>query len=84
MLTFKRLTKQIAGWVAAFLIAAVICDIACFLFDDPCQELPRQHGATTGYLLPDSFGVYGLEGYCIADIDENGYLYIKSCKGHYE
>ncbi len=74
MQTFKRLTKQIAGWVAAFLIAAVICDLACFLFYDPCQELPRSGGATTGYLLPNSHGVYGLEGYCIANIDPYGYV----------
>ncbi len=66
--------KQICGWAAAFLIAFVICDAVCFLFYDPCQELVRQHGATTGYLLPSSHGVYGLEGYCVANIDDKGYV----------
>lgn len=71
---FPDIIKQILGWCVAAMLAFIICNIACFAFYDPCQELPRQHGATTGYLLPDSFGVYGLEGYCIADIDENGYV----------
>lgn len=66
--------KQIAGWAVALFIAVIICDIACFAFYDPCQELPRAKGATTGFLLPGSHGVYGLEGYCIANIDENGYV----------
>lgn len=69
-----NITKKIAGWAVAALAAAFICNLACFAFYDPCQELNRQHGATTGYLLPDSFGVYGLEGYCIANIDEYGYV----------
>ena len=66
--------KQICGWAAAFLIAFAICDAACFLFYDPCQELVRQHGSTTGYLLPSSHGVYGLEGYCVANMDDCGYV----------
>lgn len=66
--------KQIAGWLAAFMIAAFICNAVCFLFYDPCQELTRAHGATTGYLLPDSHGVYGLEGYCLASVDDRGYV----------
>ena len=69
-----RLIKKICGWAAAALAAFVICDIACFAFYDPCHELPREHGANTGFLLPDSFGVYGLEGYCIAKIDQRGYV----------
>ena len=74
MQTFKHLIKQIAGWIAAFAIAFVICDIACFAFYDPCQELSRSQGSTTGFLLPRSFGVYGLEGYCVANVDEYGYV----------
>ena len=71
---FKGMIKQISGWAAALFIAVLICDIACFAFYDPCQELSRSQGATTGFLLPNSHGVYGLEGYCIANIDENGYV----------
>ena len=74
MQTLKRLTKQILGWIAAFLIAAIICDLLCFAFYDPCQELTRNAGATTGYLLPESHGIYGLEGYCVANIDPYGYV----------
>ena len=66
--------KQISGWAVALFIAVLICDIACFAFYDPCQELSRSQGATTGFLLPNSHGVYGLEGYCVANIDENGYV----------
>lgn len=66
--------KQISGWIAAFFIAVVICNLACFAFYNPLQDIPRSQGATTGYLLPESRGVYGLEGYCIARIDENGYV----------
>ncbi len=71
---FSYVIKQILGWALAAFIAFVICDIACFAFYDPCQELVREHGATTGFLLPDSFGIYGLEGYCVADIDHDGYV----------
>ena len=46
------LIKKISGWIAAFVIAAVLCNLACFLFYDPCQELPRDMGSTTGFLLP--------------------------------
>ncbi len=70
----NMILKQILMWLVAALTAVLICDLACFLFYDPCQELPRRMGSTTGYLLPDSFGVYGLEGYCIADIDNEGYV----------
>lgn len=74
MHTFKRFAKQISGWIAALFIAAFICNLLCFLFYAPCQELTRAAGATTGFLLPDSHGVYGLEGYCIANIDPYGYV----------
>ena len=74
MHTVWHLIKKISGWLAAILIAVLICDLACFAFYDPCQELTRHGGATTGYLLPNSHGVYGLEGYCIANIDPYGYV----------
>ena len=68
------IAKTISGWLAALFIAAFICNLACFAFYDPCQELTRSKGATTGFLLPDSHGVYGLEGYCRAGIDSYGYV----------
>ncbi len=71
---FSYHIKKISGWAAAVAIAVLLCDLACFLFYDPCQDLPRMHGATTGFLYPESHGVYGLEGYCIANIDEYGYV----------
>jgi lysophospholipase L1-like esterase len=74
MQKISRFFKQILSWAAAILIAFVICDLACFLFYDPCQELVRSRGSTTGYLLPDSRGVYGLEGYCVANVDGYGYV----------
>lgn len=69
-----KIIRCISGWIAAAFIAVCILNTLCFAFYDPCQELTRQHGATTGYLLPDSHGVYGLEGYCIANIDSYGYV----------
>ncbi|MCR5687517.1 MAG: hypothetical protein K6G58_05810 [Lachnospiraceae bacterium] len=66
--------KKLFGWLAAAVIAAAICNLSCFLFYDPCQELTRTKGSTTGYLLPDSHGVYGLEGYCRASVDSFGYV----------
>ncbi len=74
MQTIRHYIKQIPGWIAAAAVAVLICDLACFAFYDPCQEIPREMGSTTGFLLPNSHGVYGLEGYCIANIDENGYV----------
>ncbi|MBR6159171.1 MAG: hypothetical protein IKQ40_02625 [Lachnospiraceae bacterium] len=71
---FSYCIKKTAGWIAAAFIAVFICNISCFAFYDPCQELTREAGATTGFLLPDSFGVYGLEGYSVADIDHYGYV----------
>lgn len=71
---FKYIFKQMIGWGVAVLLALFIMNLITFVFYDPCQELTREHGATTGLLLPDSRGVYGLEGYCIANIDDNGYV----------
>ena len=66
--------KHIIQWGLAFTIAFIILNILTFSFYAPCQELLRSGGSTTGFLLPDSRGVYGLEGYCIANIDDNGYV----------
>lgn len=71
---FLLYLKKTAGWAVAAVIAAFICNLACFAFYYPCQDIPRQHGATTGFLLPDSHGVYGLEGYCVANVDHYGYV----------
>lgn len=71
---FSYCMKKTAGWIVAALIAVFICNLACFSFYYPCQELPRSAGATTGFLLPDSFGIYGLEGYSVAHIDDYGYV----------
>ncbi len=66
--------KQIGQWCVALVVALVIMDLLTFAFYRPCQELIREHGATTGFLLPRSHGVYGMEGYCIAGIDASGYV----------
>ena len=70
----KYYLKQIAQWIFALPAALFIMNLLTFTFYNPCQELFRNQGSTTGYLLPDSRGVYGLEGYCIANIDDNGYV----------
>ena len=74
MQTFKHYFKQMILWGVAMAAALFIMNLITFAFYNPCQELIRQQGATTGFLLPDSHGVYGMEGYCIANIDENGYV----------
>ena len=74
MRILTRCLKQSMQWVGAFAAAFFVMNLLCFAFYAPCQELPREHGATTGYLLPDSHGVYGLEGYCLANVDANGYV----------
>ena len=74
MQKFMRILKSISGWLAAAVIAAFICNLSCFLFYMPFQELQRNAGSTTGFLLPHSHGVYGLEGYCRDTVDENGYV----------
>ncbi|MCR5421027.1 MAG: hypothetical protein K6E98_08480 [Lachnospiraceae bacterium] len=74
MRKFKSVFIQVIQWGVAILCAAFIMNLLTFTFYNPCQELIRKQGATTGFLLPDSKGVYGLEGYCIANIDENGYV----------
>ncbi|MCR5591633.1 MAG: hypothetical protein K6F73_08870 [Lachnospiraceae bacterium] len=66
--------RTLSGWIAALFIAAFICNLSCFAFYYPCHELPRTQGSTTGFLLPGSRGVYGLEGYCAATIDQYGYV----------
>lgn len=70
----KYYIKQTIQWIAAVLAAIFIMNLVTFAFYNPCQELIREKGATTGFLLPDSKGVYGLEGYCIANIDDRGYV----------
>ncbi len=74
MQSFKHYSKQIIQWGTALTVSFIIMNILCFAFYNPCQELIREHGATTGFLLPESHGVYGMEGYCIANIDEKGYV----------
>ncbi|MCR5508170.1 MAG: hypothetical protein K6F34_05735 [Lachnospiraceae bacterium] len=74
MIKVKSVLKQFIQWCLAFIIAAGCLNIVCFAFYAPCQELVRTHGSTTGYLLPGSHGVYGLEGYCLAGIDPYGYV----------
>lgn len=74
MQTFRQIIKQILSWGIALAIALFIMNLLSFAFYDPCQELIRKQGSTTGFLLPGSHGVYGMEGYCIANIDENGYV----------
>lgn len=71
---FKYHIKQTIQWIAAALAAIFIMNLITFAFYNPCQELIRSKGSTTGFLLPDSKGVYGLEGYCIANIDDRGYV----------
>ncbi len=74
MHTLGKVFKIISGWIAAAIIAVIICNLFCFTFYCPFQELPRSAGATTGFLVPDSFGVYGLEGYCMTKTDRYGYV----------
>lgn len=74
MRNFKNFLIQLIQWGVAAAVAFIIMNLLCFAFYNPCQELIREHGATTGFLLPGSRGVYGMEGYCIANIDENGYV----------
>lgn len=70
----KYYLKQSIQWMAAVLTALFILNLLTFAFYNPCQELIRNQGSTTGFLIPDSKGVYGLEGYCIANIDDKGYV----------
>lgn len=74
MQKFKFIIKQLIMWCAALIAALIIMNLISFAFYNPCQELVRKQGSTTGFLLPDSHGVYGLEGYCVANIDKNGYV----------
>lgn len=70
----KNYSKQIFQWCIALAIALFIMNLVTFAFYDPCQELLRHQGSNTGFLLPGTHGVYGLEGYCIANIDDRGYV----------
>ena len=71
---FRFCFKHTIQWCIAFAVAFILLNFITFAFYDPCQELIRKQGATTGFLLPDSKGVYGLEGYCVANIDDSGYV----------
>lgn len=70
----RNYIRQTIQWIAAVLAAIFIMNLITFAFYNPCQELIRNQGSTTGFLLPDSKGVYGLEGYCVANIDDHGYV----------
>ena len=74
MQTLKKYAKQIIQWCLAAAVALFIMNLLSFTFYNPCQELVRQQGSNTGFLLPATHGVYGLEGYCIANIDDRGYV----------
>ena len=70
----KTFIPQLLQWICALFLAVSAANLLTFVFYAPCQDLPRTGGSTTAYLIPDSHGVYGMEGYCIASIDKNGYV----------
>ncbi|MCR5733377.1 MAG: hypothetical protein K6G22_02115 [Lachnospiraceae bacterium] len=70
----KQFFIEAIKWSFAALTALFIMNLLCFAYYSPFLDLPRAQGANTGYLYPDSTGVYGLEGYSRAHSDQRGYI----------
>jgi len=66
--------KYILDFVIAFVIAAVVCNTALFLYYRPSGRLYRDSGATSSIWNPYKYMVSGTEGYAFYTADSNGYL----------
>jgi len=68
------MSKEISGWLIAFLSACFILNIFTFSFYHPAVEIKRSGGSTPGLMVPGQWSLLGFEGYGIQTIDHNGYV----------
>ncbi|MCM1262988.1 MAG: hypothetical protein NC313_09735 [Butyrivibrio sp.] len=57
----------------AFLCSFLICNLLYMAYGSGCGFVSRQHGATEGINIPNTYNVHGTEGYSIIRFDKNGY-----------
>ncbi|MCR4738896.1 MAG: hypothetical protein K5886_01390 [Lachnospiraceae bacterium] len=70
----KKIFTEAVKWALAAMTALIIMNLLTFAYYSPFSELPRAQGANTGFLYPETHGVYGLEGYSFAHSDHRGYI----------
>ena len=66
--------KGLLSWLAAAMVAAVLCNCALWLCHDPAVWIAREGGATDAIWHPGARLVMGTEGRGVHRVDSRGYL----------
>lgn len=65
----RKWRKALLAFVCSFLI----CNLFCMIYESGPGSLYRDQGATESIHKPDTYYVYGREGYSVLRFDKNGY-----------
>ena len=68
-----QIAKSLFGWCIAIMIAFLVSNIFCFIYERQPGWLDTPNGASTAVREPFSWVVHGTEGYSISRMDRNGY-----------
>ena len=74
MRTGNTILRQLLDWIAAAVLAVLICNGSLYFYHRPPAWIHRQNAATHGILNPGSTYLHGQEGRGSHSVDENGYL----------
>ena len=69
-----KIKTQILQWIVAVIIAILIVNLFCFVYNRNLAWIDRDKAATIGIWYPNKILVKGTEGYGIYKVDKNGYL----------
>lgn len=69
-----RLFRQAGQWLAAAVIAVLICNGLLYLYHDPAAWMERENAATDAIWRPNSTLIMGTEGRGVHHVDQRGYL----------
>lgn len=74
-MTLKKYVRhQLTQWVAAMVIAVLLCNGALYAYHHPAAWIDRSGSATNGILNPNSVFLHGTEGRGRYIVDGKGYL----------
>ncbi|PWM99003.1 MAG: hypothetical protein DBX37_05670 [Massilioclostridium sp.] len=69
-----KVGKALLSWIVAAILAFLIVNAICFLYERPVGWIDTPNGASLSIRRPGSIIVRGLEGYGITQVDDNGYI----------
>lgn len=70
---YKKLLKKCRKALLAFVCSFFICNLLCMAYESGPGGLYRNQGATEMIHKPDTYYIYGREGYAAIRFDKNGY-----------